>query len=160
VCAAITSDVIDGGNSIADFAGRHEHKGGKIMQLSNLLRTILKLDAASCLGMAAVLVPGGAMLEPLLGVPAALLTGAGLSLVPIGLFILWLGMRGEAPAALVYLVILGNVGWSLASFGAAAFIPMISALGVAAVSAQAIAVAAFAMLEYAAVRAAPSTATR
>src|SRR3712207_7368515 len=41
----------------------------------------------------------------------AIVRGAGVALLPIGAFILWLGTRSEAPAALVYAVILGNLAW-------------------------------------------------
>ena len=118
------------------------------MQLSSFLRTVLKLDAASCLAMAAITFPASSALEPLLGVPAALLQGAGLSLVPIGLFILWLGTRAEAPAALVYAVILGNMGWAASSLATAFGLPGITAAGTALVAGQGLAVLAIAFLEY------------
>lgn len=117
------------------------------MQLSHFLRTILKLDAASCLLMAAALVAGSAMLETVTGIPAALLVSAGMSLIPIGLFILWLGTRKNAPSSFVYLVVLGNLGWTAASFVVLTFTPTISPVGMAGLIAQAISVAVFAMLE-------------
>ena len=69
------------------------------MQLSNFLRTILKLDAASCLGMAALTLPAAGALQLPLGIGSSLLQAAAAALVPIGLFMLWLGSRREAPAA-------------------------------------------------------------
>ena len=90
------------------------------MQLSKFLRTVLKLDALSCLAMAALALPAAGMLREPLGIDPAVLTPAAASLIPIGLFIGWLGTRREAPAALVWLVIAGNLGWSAASFAAAA----------------------------------------
>lgn len=36
------------------------------------------------------------------------------ALIPLGLFILWLGTRREAAAGFVWLVIAGNVAWVLA----------------------------------------------
>jgi hypothetical protein len=117
------------------------------MQLSPFLRTILKLDAASCLVMAAALAPGAALLGSMLGIPAALLTSAGISLIPIGLFILWLGSRERAPSMLVYLVVAGNLGWTAASFVSLALLPDVLPFGLAVVTAQALAVAAFALLE-------------
>ena len=93
------------------------------MQLSNFLRTILKLDAASCLGMAALTLPAAGALQFPLGIGSSLLQAAAAALVPIGLFMLWLGSRREAPAAYVWLVILGNLGWTIASLFAASTIP-------------------------------------
>jgi hypothetical protein len=123
------------------------------MQLSSFLRTILKLDAASCLLMAAALVPGAALLESLLGIPSAVLSGAGLSLIPVALFILWLGLRERASAMLVLLVVFGNIGWTAASFALLAVLEAINPIGVIALVSQALAVAGFALLEWRGLRA-------
>jgi hypothetical protein len=122
------------------------------MMLSTFLRTVLKLDAASCLGMAAIVLPGAAILAAPLGIDASLLRGAALSLVPIGLFILWLGTRRQAPAAALYLVIAGNVGWASASLVTAFELPAITPLGTLAVAGQGLAVLALAALEWRGVR--------
>jgi hypothetical protein len=118
------------------------------MQLSAFLRTILKLDAASCLAMAAILVPAASMLEPLLGVPATLLASTGVGFVPLGLFILWLGTRREALAALVYLLIAGNLAWVALTLAVASSLPGITGAGTAFIGAQALAVLAITILEY------------
>lgn len=122
------------------------------MQLSIFLRTLLKLDSASCLGMAALVLPAAGALQLPLGIDAALLRAAAAPLVPIGLYILWLGTRREAAPALVWLVIMGNVGWAAASLFAAASFPGISTLGQLAVTGQGLAVLALAMLEWAGLR--------
>ena len=122
------------------------------MQLSNFLRTILKLDAASCLGIAALVIPTAQALEAPFGVDAAALSAATASLIPIGLFILWLGTRRAAAAALVWLVIAGNFGWTAMSFAAAASLPGITTLGQAAVAGQGLAVLAIALAEWAGLR--------
>ncbi|HEU0284212.1 MAG TPA: hypothetical protein VFR52_03605 [Sphingomicrobium sp.] len=119
------------------------------MQLSNFLRTVLKLDAASCLAMAAIVIPMAGMLQEPLGIEAAALGAAAASLIPIGLFVLWLGTRREAPAALVAIVILGNIGWAVASFAAAGSLPAITFLGQAVVAGQGLAVLALAIAEWA-----------
>ena len=118
------------------------------MQLSTFLRTVLKLDAASCLGMAALVIPAAGALAAPLGIDAPALTGAAISLIPIGLFILWLGMRREAPAALVQLVILGNIGWAAVSLAVAFGLPGITGLGTLLVAGQGLFVAAMAALEW------------
>ena len=123
------------------------------MQLSNLLRTVLKLDAASCLGLGALALVAAGTFESPFGIDAAILRGAAAPLIPLGLFILWLGTRREAPVALVWLVIVGNFGWTAASIVAAASLPGITALGGAAVVGQGVAVLVLALAEWAGVRA-------
>lgn len=119
------------------------------MQLSNFLRTVLKLDAASCLAMAAMVIPMAGMLQEPLGIEAGALSAAAASLILIGLFVLWLGTRREAPAALVAIVVLGNIGWAVASFAAAGSLPAITVLGQAVVAGQGLAVLALAIAEWA-----------
>jgi hypothetical protein len=126
---------------------RHE------MQLSKFLRTILKLDAASCLGMAALLLPTAGALAGPLGIDADVLRASAASLIPIGLFILWLGTRRAAAPGPIWLVIAGNVGWTAASLFAAASLPQITALGQAAVVGQGLAVLALAVAEWLGLRA-------
>jgi len=118
------------------------------MQLSPFLRTVLKLDAASCLSMAASLVLGAAIFEPYLGLPKALLTAAGIALVPIGVFMFWLGVQERGSAVLVQLVVIGNIGWALASLALFELIPEMTLLGAVVVAAQALAVILFALLEW------------
>ena len=122
------------------------------MQLSNFLRTVLKLDSASCLGMAALVLPAAGALQHPLGIDSALLRAAASPLIPIGLYLLWLGTRREAATGLVWLVILGNIGWAGASLVAAADLPGITSLGRLAVTGQGLAVLALAMLEWAGLR--------
>lgn len=117
------------------------------MTYSNFLRNMLKLDCATCLGSAALLVPGAAALAGPLGIPQAILSMAGLALIPIGLFMGWLGIRGEGPAALVQLVIFGNLGWVAASLALVAALPAILPLGAAFVIGQAAVVLVLAILE-------------
>ena len=123
------------------------------MQLSNFLRTVLKLDAASCFGMAALVLPAAAALQQPLGIDADQLSAAAMPLIPIGVYMLWLGTRREASPALVWLVILGNLGWTAASVVAAAALSEITALGRLAVTGQGLAVLALALAEYAGLRA-------
>lgn len=128
------------------------------MQMTTFLKRVLLLDSASCLLMGIGLALGAGMLAAPLGLPAGLLEGAGLVLLPIGLFIGWLGTRSAAPAALVYVVIVGNVGWTAESLFVAFGQPGISALGTAFVAVQAAAVLGLALLEYAGVRRAQAVA--
>lgn len=122
------------------------------MQLSNFLRTVLKLDAASCLGMAALVLPAAGALQAPLGIDPAFLRAAAAPLIPIGLYMLWLGTRREAAPGLVWLVIIGNVGWTAASLVAAASLLGISPLGQLMVTGQGLAVLALALAEWAGLR--------
>jgi hypothetical protein len=128
------------------------------MTFSRFLTNVLKLDSASCLAMAALLVPFAAALAPLFGLDPGLLTAAGLALIPIGLFIGWLGLRGQGPAALAWLVILGNLGWTAASLALVVASPTITALGTLFTVAQALAVCGWALLEWRGVQDSPQTA--
>jgi len=118
------------------------------MTYSKFLRAVLKLDAATCLAMAALLIPAGNPLAELLGIPLGILNAAGLALVPIGLFMAFLGFRGEGPSALVWMVILGNLGWVAASAVLIAGLAAITAPGAAFVAGQAIGVLVLALLEW------------
>ncbi len=122
------------------------------MIYSNFLRTVLKLDAASCLGMAALVLPTAGSLAPIVGMNAAALSAAAASLIPIGLFILWAGTRREAPAAVVYLIILGNLGWTAASLATAFALPEVTGIGTLLIAAQGLAVFVLALLEWRGVR--------
>ncbi len=122
------------------------------MRMTKFLKRVLLLDAASCLGMGGGLIAGASALAGPFGLPAALLSGAGLSLVPIGLFMAFVATRGAPSAILVWLIILGNAGWVAQSLGLIAISPSISALGIAFVAAQAAFVTVIAALEYTGLR--------
>jgi len=122
------------------------------MQMSVFLKRVLILDAASCLGMGAMLLADDGALAELFGVPELLLAGAGYMLLPLGLFIGWLGTRSATHAALVWLVIVGNVGWTIESLIVAFATAGITGLGSLFVAGQGAAVLALALLEYAGLR--------
>lgn len=117
------------------------------MQMTPFLKRVLLLDAASCLGMAAILIPGAALLAGPLGLSANLLLAAGLLLVPCGLFMGWLATRRLTSAPLVWVVILGNVAWVTKSVVVAFVFAGITALGLAFVLGQAAVVLSLALLE-------------
>lgn len=122
------------------------------MQLSNFLRAVLKLDSATCLGMAALVLPAATALQAPLGIDAGLLRSAAASLIPIGLFMLWIGTRRETAAGFVWLIILGNVAWTAGSLLAAAQLPAITGLGQMLVAGQGLGVLALAIAEWAGLR--------
>jgi hypothetical protein len=129
------------------------------MQLTLFLKRVLLLDAASCLGMGALLAPIAGPLSPLFGLENSLLFGAGVALIPTGLFILWVGTRTQIRPLLVYLVIAGNFVWVLESLLLVRGAAEITGLGTAFVVAQAAAVAGLALFEWIGVRRARQTAT-
>lgn len=117
------------------------------MSSTLFLRRILALDSLSCLALGLALGLGAATLAPLFGLPEPLVRIAGLALLPLGAFIGWLASRPAPPPALVWVVILGNVGWTAESFLVLGQ-NQPTALGTAFVSAQAAAVLGLAALEY------------
>ncbi len=122
------------------------------MQLSHFLKRVLLLDAATCLGTGLMLVLGKGTLSPLFGLDPSLVQGAGIALIPIGLFMAGVGTRQAAPALFVYAIIAGNLLWTMESFIVIGTTPTITIIGEAFVAAQAIAVAGLAALEYLGVR--------
>src|SRR5688500_9077094 len=103
--------------------------GRQMMQISIFLKRVLLLASASCLGMGAVLALGAGALSPLFGLNVALVQGAGLALIPIGLFMAWVGTRQATPALFVYAVIAGNLLWTAESLLLIGNTPGISAIG-------------------------------
>lgn len=122
------------------------------MEMTPFLKRVLLLDAASCLGMAALLLPGATALAPLLGLDRALLVGAGAALAPLGLLILWIATRRQLYVWLVALVIAGNLLWTVESFLLLTIAAGVTAIGIAFVSGQAAIVALLAALEFVGVR--------
>lgn len=121
------------------------------------LRRILALDSLSCAAMGLLMAFGTSSLAPLFGLPEPLVRTAGLLLLPLAIFMMWLATRPAPPRALVWVVILGNVGWTAESVIVLGQ-HQASALGTAFVSAQAAAVLGLAALEYVGLRKARATA--
>jgi hypothetical protein len=113
------------------------------------LRNVLFFDAATCAVMGAALMLGADAIASLTLVPPSLLYYAGLALLPIAAFMALVAMPANPPALGVWLVILGNLGWVVASL-ALIFGSWIApnTLGVLFIGAQAAAVAILAALEY------------
>ena len=117
------------------------------------LRRILALDALSCAGMGLAMGLAAVPLAPLFGLPEGLVRSAGLLLLPLAAFIGWLASRPSPPRLLVWVVIVGNLGWTAESFALIGqHDTTITALGTAFVAVQALAVLALAGLEYAGLR--------
>jgi hypothetical protein len=113
---------------------------------SAFLRRVLFVDAATCVATGGLLSLDAAPLAPMLGLPAALLFYAGLSLFPTAAFMLWVAMRRDVPRIGAWLVIAGNILWVIGSIAILGLSP--TGLGYAFVIAQAAVVALLAELEY------------
>lgn len=81
------------------------------------LRRILFLDALTCLGCGALMSLASGPLGTFLSLPVGLLRYAGLSLFPVAAFMAFVGARATQSAPAVWVVVLGNALWVLASFG-------------------------------------------
>jgi hypothetical protein len=117
------------------------------------LRTVLLVDAATCVATGLLMTAGSAALAPLTQLPADLLFYAGLSLFPVAAFIAFVATRKELPPAGVWLVIAGNAAWVAGSLWlllGGTLSP--SLIGYAFLAAQAAAVAVLAELEYVGLR--------
>ena len=111
------------------------------------LKRVLLMDAASCLGLGALLLIAAGALSGLFGIDSRVLQLAGAILVPTGLFMAWTALRVPIAPVLVALIILGNILWVVESFLFLGQQPGATAIGQAFVIAQAVAVAGLAALE-------------
>ena len=84
-------------------------------QHSPFLRNALLIDAVASGGTGLLMIAGAGLLEGLLGLPAALLRGAGLVLVPYVAFVVWTGTREPISGAAVWAIIVANAAWAVAS---------------------------------------------
>ncbi|MEQ8450245.1 MAG: hypothetical protein RIB97_11220 [Nitratireductor sp.] len=123
--------------------------------ITPFLRNALYLDAAVS-GAAGLLMAGGAgLLSPLLGLPQPLLLWAGLVLIPFVAMLVFTARKERVPRLLMIDIVALNALWVAASFGMlVAGLVEPNLLGVAFIAAQALAVAGFAELQAAALRAA------
>ncbi|HEX2554043.1 MAG TPA: hypothetical protein VHL98_10090 [Microvirga sp.] len=80
-----------------------------------LLRQALLADAVTTAACAALLIAGAGFLDDLLGLPAALLRGAGLVLLPFVALVAWLGTRTRLPRLAVLAAIGLNALWAVDS---------------------------------------------
>ncbi len=113
-----------------------------------LLRQALLADAVTTAACAALLIGGAGILDDLLGLPAGLLRGAGLVLVPFVALVSWLGTRQRLPRMMILAVIGLNILWVIDSvlLLVGGWVTP-TAAGLAFVIAQAVAVAMYAELQ-------------
>jgi hypothetical protein len=121
-----------------------------ITHSAKFLRTVLLIDAATCVATGLLMTLGADILAGLTAVPAPLLLYAGLSLFPVAIFIGLVGTRETLAPPAVWVVIVGNALWVAGSVLLLLFGGMIApnAWGYVFIGAQAAAVAVLAELEY------------
>ena len=117
------------------------------IQSNNALQNILLLDAATCVATGALMAFGSNFVAGLTAIPAPMLTWAGLILFPCAALMLYAGLQASPTRSIVWLIVLGNIGWVIASVGLFAFIAP-NALGTIFILAQAVVVAVLALLEH------------
>ncbi|MBR0684187.1 hypothetical protein GXW74_27225 [Roseomonas eburnea] len=120
---------------------------------SPFLRTALAADAmaSGAMGVALALAPGA--IGMITNLPAKLLLGAGLFLLPYAVAVAWMATRAVLPRAMLWVLVAGNLLWALES----AALPLLgfvapNGLGIAFLAVQAAAVAVFAELYIVALR--------
>src|ERR1700757_2763309 len=121
--------------------------------MSRSLRLALLADAGASGATAALLVAGAGLLERWLGLPVTLMREAGLLLIPYVVLVVFVASRPSVAVAAVNAIITINAVWTAASvlLLASGFVSP-TVLGVAFVLAQALAVGAFAVIQYVCLR--------
>jgi hypothetical protein len=120
-----------------------------VIHPSLFLRRALLADAIFSGAGAVGFTLGAVVFASLLNLPEALLRETGLFLIAYAILVGWLGTRQSMPKALVAIVVVGNIAWTVASI-ALLFSGLVAPnlLGEAVVVAQAIATGVFAELQY------------
>jgi hypothetical protein len=112
-----------------------------------LLRLVLRVDAAASGALGVGLLASTGVAEDLFGASNALTVSVGVFLLVFAAGLVLLASRPRIPIVAVWVVIVGNVGWTVESV-ILTLNSSLTGLGVAFTLAQAVAVLAFADLEY------------
>jgi hypothetical protein len=115
---------------------------------SPFLRNALLVDAAASGATALLMIAGAGLLDGLLGLPAALLRGAGLVLVPYVAFVVWAGTHTPIQGGAVWAIIVANAAWAIASIALLVGFLSPTLLGTAFVIGQALVVALLGEVQY------------
>ncbi|MEQ8310820.1 MAG: hypothetical protein RIA72_08995 [Sphingopyxis sp.] len=118
------------------------------MSIRNL-KTILIADAFTCAGVFAAGLLAAEPVGALLGLPAQVVAIGGWICLAAALSMIVAARQAVPNPAFVKLIAIGNLGWVAASFAViAAFSAQMTGLGIAVVTAQALGVLGFAVLEW------------
>ncbi len=129
------------------------------VSMTPFLRNALLVDAAASGTTALLLIAGGRVLAPVLGLPSELLSWAGIALVPFVVILVAVARRQTTSRMVLMDIIAINALWVVGSFAVlvfGAFEP--SLLGILFVTAQALVVALFAELQFIGLRRSAATA--
>jgi len=118
-----------------------------VLSSPRFLPLVLRFDALTCVAMGLSLSVFADPLAGLLGLPTQLLLACGLALFPCAALMVLAARSPQPPAALVWLVILGNAAWVVGSLYLWFQWPL-TGLGQIFVMGQALAVLVLAELEY------------
>jgi hypothetical protein len=118
-----------------------------VLASPRLLHLALRSDAVSGIALGLPLVAWADPLATWLGLPAQLLLACGLALFPFAALMLLAARSAHPPAALVWLVILGNAAWVLGSVYLWFVLPL-TGLGQLFLVGQALAVVLLTEMEY------------
>lgn len=118
------------------------------MSIPNL-KPVLIADAITCVGVVALCLGTTTFVANALGLPANIVTIAGLICVAAALPMFLAAAQKVPNAALVKLIAVGNIGWVAASFAVVAgFAGQMTGVGIVVAIAQAFAVLGFAIVEW------------
>lgn len=115
-------------------------------QPQRLLRSVLFVDALTCLGCGTLTLAAAGSLAELTRIPLGILTPAGTALLPIAAFLALVGAAGTRSAAAVGAVVAGNLAWCAASLWLMTVVAM-TGWGYAFVAAQALVVLGLSVIE-------------
>lgn len=119
------------------------------LAITPFLRRALLLDAGVSGAAAVLLLAGGPLLSPLLGLPQALLVWAGIAMVPFVVLLVVVARRSASSRMTLVDIVALNALWVAASLGLlVSGLVAPTALGYVFVLAQAAAVALFATLQF------------
>jgi hypothetical protein len=118
----MTSQVMDAGAALGDdlghavataAAGQPKELAVSHVSVSRFVRNVLLADAAVSAAVGLVMALGGAALQPLLGLPASLLVGAGLFLFAYVAVLVWLSRRESLPRVALWVLMGTNLLWAV-----------------------------------------------
>ncbi len=121
----------------------------KVTNHTSPLRRVLLVDAFASGPVGLLLLLDATALESLFGLPASLLRGVGLVLIPFAAFLLWIAPQASALRTIVRMIVGANALWVVASV-----LLLVSGLvdptplGTAFVALQAVVVAVLALVEH------------
>jgi hypothetical protein len=134
---------------VSGASRKHGHRQQEVTMTTSTGMTIQKimgLDGLTCLGAGVLMAAAGAPIAALTELPQLLLFWAGLALLPVAVLFFVMSRMAPLPKPLLWIAVLGNLAWLVASIGVLAMVPA-NALGAAFVLAQAAVVAVLTVLE-------------